>query len=296
MGNGIGRISEWGIFVRRLKKGLLLLFLIILAVAVWFPLAFLLGGSFMGTQEVLQKLGPVLGDMKGFASWSLIPQYPTLRPYVELLLDSPQFFVMFWNSVRLTAGVLFGQMIVGVPAAWGFARYDFPGKGALFTLYIVLMLMPFQVTMVSNYLVLNRLSLLDTHMGIILPAVFSTFPVFIMYRSFRGIPRSLIESARLDGASEWQIFWRIGLPLGSAGVMSAMVLSFLECWSMIEQPMTFLKNRSLWPLSLYLPDIAADRAGLALAASVTALIPAILVFLYGQTYLEQGIIAAGVKE
>lgn len=282
--------------MRRLKKGLFLLFLIILAVAVWFPLAFLLGGSFMGTQEVLQKLGPVLGDMKGFASWSLIPQYPTLRPYVELLLDSPQFFVMFWNSVRLTAGVLFGQMIVGVPAAWGFARYDFPGKGALFTLYIVLMLMPFQVTMVSNYLVLNRLSLLDTHMGIILPAVFSTFPVFIMYRFFRGIPRSLIESARLDGASEWQIFWRIGLPLGSAGVMSAMVLSFLECWSMIEQPMTFLKNRSLWPLSLYLPDIAADRAGLALAASVTALIPAILVFLYGQTYLEQGIIAAGVKE
>ena len=282
--------------MRRLKKGLLLLFLIILAVAVWFPLAFLLGGSFMGTQEVLQKLGPVLGDMKGFASWSLIPQYPTLRPYVELLLDSPQFFVMFWNSVRLTAGVLFGQMIVGVPAAWGFARYDFPGKGALFTLYIVLMLMPFQVTMVSNYLVLNRLSLLDTHMGIILPAVFSTFPVFIMYRFFRGIPRSLFESARLDGASEWQIFWRIGLPLGSAGVMSAMVLSFLECWSMIEQPMTFLKNRSLWPLSLYLPDIAADRAGLALAASVTALIPAILVFLYGQTYLEQGIIAAGVKE
>ena len=296
MGNGIGRISEWGIFVRRLKKGLLLLFLIILAVAVWFPLAFLLGGSFMGTQEVLQKLGPVLGDMKGFASWSLIPQYPTLRPYVELLLDSPQFFVMFWNSVRLTAGVLFGQMIVGVPAAWGFARYDFPGKGALFTLYIVLMLMPFQVTMVSNYLVLNRLSLLDTHMGIILPAVFSTFPVFIMYRFFRGIPRSLIESARLDGASEWQIFWRIGLPLGSAGVMSAMVLSFLECWSMIEQPMTFLKNRSLWPLSLYLPDIAADRAGLALAASVTALIPAILVFLYGQTYLEQGIIATALKE
>ena len=282
--------------MRRLKKGLLLLFLIILAVAVWFPLAFLLGGSFMGTQEVLQKLGPVLGDMKGFASWSLIPQYPTLRPYVELLLDSPQFFVMFWNSVRLTGGVLFGQMIVGVPAAWGFARYDFPGKGALFTLYIVLMLMPFQVTMVSNYLVLNRLSLLDTHMGIILPAVFSTFPVFIMYRFFRGIPRSLIESARLDGASEWQIFWRIGLPLGSAGVMSAMVLSFLECWSMIEQPMTFLKNRSLWPLSLYLPDIAADCAGLALAASVTALIPAILVFLYGQTYLEQGIIAAGVKE
>ena len=267
-----------------------------MALTAVFPILFLICGSFMGNMEIRELLMPVLGNMEGFASWKLMPQYPTMMHYVELLLDSPEFFVMFWNSARLTAGVLIGQVLVGVPAAWGFARYDFPGKGALFTLYIVLMLMPFQVTMVSNYLVLNRFSLLDTHLGIILPAVFSTFPVFIMYRFFRGIPHSLIESARLDGASEWQIFWRIGLPLGSAGVMSAMVLGFLECWSMIEQPMTFLKDRSLWPLSLYLPDIVAGRAGLALAASVTALIPAILVFLYGQTYLEQGIIAAGVKE
>ena len=281
--------------MRRLKKGLLLLFLIILAVAVWFPLAFLLGGSFMGTQEVLQKLGPVLGDMKGFASWSLIPQYPTLRPYVELLLDSPQFFVMFWNSVRLTAGVLFGQMIVGVPAAWGFARYDFPGKGALFTLYIVLMLMPFQVTMVSNYLVLNRLSLLDTHMGIILPAVFSTFPVFIMYRFFRGIPRSLIESARLDGASEWQIFWRIGLPVGMPGVLSALTIGFLDAWNALEQPMIFFKTPSLWPLSLYLTNGVGEDLALTMAASLVMLIPAVLIFSFGQKYLEQGILAGAVK-
>lgn len=158
------------------------------------------------------------------------------------------------------------------------------------------MLMPFQVTMMPTYLVLDRLNLLDTLTGIILPAAFSTFPVFIMYRFFRGIPQALIESAELDGAGSFRIFWSIGLPLGAGGVMSAVVLGFLDCWNLIEPPMTYLKTKALWPLSLYLPQVVTGRAGLALAASVVALIPAILVFLYGQSYLEQGIIAAGIKE
>lgn len=155
-----------------------------------------------------------------------------------------------------------------------------PCKNLLFTLYIVLMLMPFQVTMMPTYLVLDRLNLLDTLTGIILPAAFSTFPVFIMYRFFRGIPQALIESAELDGAGSFRIFWSIGLPLGAGGVMSAVVLGFLDCWNLIEPPMTYLKTKALWPLSLYLPQVVTGRAGLALAASVVALIPAILVFLY----------------
>lgn len=106
----------------------------------------------------------------------------------------------------------------------------------------------------------------------------------------------MIESAQLDGAGKWQVFFHIGIPLGMPGIMSAIVLDFLEYWNMIEQPLTFLRDKTLWPLSLYLPDIAADKAGLALAASVVTLAPAILVFLYGQSYLEQGIIAASVKE
>ena len=114
------------------------------------------------------------------------PMYPTLRAYVELLLDSPGYFVMFWNSIRVTAGILLGQILVGVPAAWAFARYDFPLKKPVFTVYITLMMMPFQVTMLSNYLVLDRLGLMDTLWAVILPGAFSTFPVFIMYRFFTG--------------------------------------------------------------------------------------------------------------
>lgn len=278
--------------MRKMLTGIL----IVLAGVVVFPVFFLLVGSLMGNGEIKELLFPVFRGTGGYASWKLLPLYPTLRSYVELLLDSPGFFVMFWNSVKLVAGILAGQILVGVPAAWGFARFSFPGKKIWFTVYIVLMMMPFQVMMLSNYLVLDRLLLLDSLWGIILPAAFSTFPVFIMYRFFQGIPEALLESARLDGAGELQLFFRIGIPLGSSGIISAMVLGFLEYWNLIEQPMAFLKTKELWPLSLFLPNIQMDKAVLAFAASVVVLFPALLVFLAGQDYLEQGIISTAVKE
>lgn len=275
---------------------LLLIPLAVLAAICCFPVVFLAVGALMDSGEIAEHLGAVLKGSGDFISWKLMPQYPTLQNYVELLLDSPQFFVMFWNSVKLTSGILAGQLLVGVPAAWGFARFSFPLKKALYTLYIILMMMPFQVRMLSDYLVLDKLKLLDSHMGIILPAVFSTFPVFIMYRFFRAIPEAIIESAKLDGAGALKIFLYIGIPLGAGGIVSAMVLSFLEYWNLIEQPLTFLKDKTLWPLSLFLPDIGLEQAGLAFASSVVTLLPAVFVFLLGQDYLEQGIAAAAVKE
>ena len=139
--------------------------------------------------------------------------------------------------------------------------------------------------MLSEYLVFDRLHLLNTPWSVILPAIFSTFPIFIMYRFFCGVPDAIIESAKLDGAGNIQIFLRIGIPLGSGGIVSAMVLGF-----------TFLKDKSLWPMSLFLPDIDLSKAGLAFAASVMTLLPSFFVFLAGQDYLEQGIVAAAVKE
>ncbi len=271
-------------------------FLLLLAGIAVFPVIFLAVGSLMGNLELQEMLRPVLERTSGYASWKLLPEYPTFRFYVEVLLDSPEFFVMFWNSVKITAGILVGQILVGVPAAWGFARFRFSGKNLLFTIYIALMMMPFQVMMLSNYLVLDKIGLMDTLSGIILPSVFSTFPVFIMYRFFESIPESLMESARLDGAGELQVFVRIGVPLGSPGIISAMVLGFLEYWNLIEQPMAFLKTKEKWPLSLFLPNINMEKAGLAFAASVVVLLPALLAFLAGQDYLEQGIISTAIKE
>lgn len=278
--------------IKYFLNGVLIIF-VFLAV---FPILFTVTGSLMGNQELKQILEPFLTGEGGYISWKIFPMYPTLRAYVEVLLDSPEFFVMFWNSVKITTGVRAGQILVGVPAAWGFAKYKFPGKNALFLVYITLMMMPFQVLMLSNYLVLDGLGLLDTLLGIILPGIFSTFPVFIMYRFFEGIPETLLEAARIDGAGEWYCFWKLGIPLGSPGIISALVLGFLEYWNLIEQPMAFLKNKELWCLSLYLPEIEPAQAGKAFAVSVIVLIPAVLVFLAGQDYLEQGIISTAIKE
>ena len=175
------------------------------------------------------------------------------------------------------------------------SAYTWKHKHAVFTLYVVLMLLPFQVTMLPSYLVVQRLHLLDTHAAVILPAVFSTFPVFMVYRSFTAIPKELLEAARVEGAGETAVFLKIGVPLGSPGILSAAVLGFLDCWNMIEQPLAFLKEKALWPLSLYLPNVQAGQAGISLAACVITLIPAALVFLLGQDYLEQGITASGIK-
>ncbi len=278
------------------KKGITV-FLVILSLIFIFPVVFLAVGSLMGKNELTELLRPVLeSGNKGYASWKILPQYPTLKNYVEILLDSPEFFIMFWNSVKITSGALFGELLVGMPAAWGFAKYDFPGKKILFFLYITLMMMPFQVMLLGNYLVLDQFGLLDSLWGIILPAVFSTFPIFIMYRFFESIPLALLEAARIDGAGELRLFFMIALPLGSPGIISVIVLGFLEYWNLIEQPMVFLKTKQLWPLSLYLPAIDAEQAGKALAASMIALVPAVLVFFSGQDYLEQGILSTAVKE
>lgn len=250
----------------------------------------------MGKREIADAISPLTQGTEGFVQWRLMPQYPTLKNVVELLMDSPEFFQMFWNSVKITGAILIGQLIFGMPSAYGLAKYDFPGKKQIYFLYIILMMLPFQVTMLSEYLVLNQLNLLDSHMAIILPGIFSTFSVFIMYRFFESIPNEIMEAARIDGAGEFQIFCRIGVPLGQAGIISAMVLQFLECWNLIERPIAFLKTQSLWPLSLYLPEISMEQAGFAMCASLVSLLPALFVFLYGQNYLEQGITASVMKE
>lgn len=278
------------------NRDLSYVFLTVTGFVMLFPLLMMVSGSFLGPEELKESYGAVLGGSSEQIMWKWIPEFPTFRSYVELLLDSPDFFVMFWNSCRQVFPILIGQMAVGIPAAWAFARYEFPGRKLLFSIYMVLMVMPFQVTMVSNYLVLSKLSLMDTHLGVILPGIFSTFPVFIMEKFFRSIPNALIEAAKIDGADSFHTFLKVGMPLGSSGIMSSLILNFLEYWNAIEAPMTFLKTKSKLPLSLYLPEITTDQVSVSFVASVVMMIPAILGFLWGQEYLQQGIVASGLKE
>jgi len=160
---------------------------------------------------------------------------------------------------------------------------------------MLLMILPFQVTMVSGYLVLNTMDLMDTRAAVILPGIFSTLPVFILQKTFAGIPKELLEAAKIDGAGDLRIFVSMGIPLGMPGIFSILILGFLEYWNTIEQPMTYLKTDALWPLSLYLPQMVNTEIAAAFAASIITLLPALLLFFYGQDSLEQGIVASGVK-
>lgn len=285
-------VKTW---INRIKGGLLEAVLVFPVVMVCIPILLLATGTLMGRDELREGLSPVFTGMGDYIEWNLMPDYPTFENYKKLLLETPQFFVLFWNSVKMAGCILIGQLLVGVPAAWSFAVYRFRFGKAVFTLYVVLMLLPFQVMMLSNYLVLDQLGLMNTQWAVILPAAFSTFPVFICYGGFRQIPAAMLESARIDGAGEAAVFIKIGLPLGKGGILSALVLGFLEYWNLMEQPLAFLDNKELWPLSLYLPEITWQQAGYAFAASVITLIPSVFVFLMGQDYLEQGIVYAGLK-
>lgn len=269
--------------------------LFLLSCAMASPVLIVLICSFMREEEIRISFGGILSGGAGYASVPLLPYRFTFGNYRELLMQTEEFFIMFWNSALQVSGIVAGQLLVGAPAAWALAKWKTPLAGRLFALYTVLMLIPFQVSMVPEYLILSRLGLLDTQLSVILPEIFATFPVFIMTRFFRAVPDELLEAARLDGAAELTIFCRVGLPMGESGIGAAVILSFLEYWNAIEAPMTFLQQRSKWPVSLYLPDITAENAGPALAASVIMLIPPLLVFLAGHDRMEEGIANTGLK-
>lgn len=280
---------------RLIKQITIVIFLFLVSM----PLCYLITGAIKSTDELVYNLKPIIyeyNNLDQMVRWSMFPNYPTIQHFIKLLFYTPQFFVVFWNSVKLVFWILGGQLVISIPAAWFFVRSESKFSKLLFGTYIILMLMPFQVTMLSNYLVLNKMHLLNTHLAIILPAIFSTFPVFIIYRAFSGIPKELLEASRIDGAGEYTIFFYIGIRLGYPGIAAAFVLGFLEYWNLMEQPLAFLINKSLWPLSLYLPEISLKSTGIAFAASVMTLIPALFVFSMGEDYLEKGIIAAAIKE
>ena len=194
--------------------------LTLLALLVWWPVWYLLMGALQSPEELELTVGPAISG-QGEAVYTILPTWPTLWPLIGLLLDTPEFWDTFWNTVLLSVPQVLGQLLTAIPAAWALSRLRFRGRTVLTGLYILMMLMPFQVTMTPNFLVLDALGLMDTVWAVILPGIYSAFPVFIMLRFFDGIPRELLDSADLDGADHWETFWYIGLPLGRPGILAA---------------------------------------------------------------------------
>ena len=282
--------------MKKVRTVILYILFALLSLAILYPVVLVILLSVQDSDELARTISPLLQFTGEYADVHYLPQYPTLGHFTDLLIFTPEFYTVFWNSLLMVGIILLFQLVVAVPSAWAFARFRFKGKKLLFNLYVIFMLMPFQVTMLSQYIVLDRFQLMDTRWAVILPAIFSTFAVFLIYRGFADIPNDVADSARIDGANEWQVLRYIGLPLGKHGILSCLVLSFLDYWNMVEQPLAFIKDKGKFPLSLYLPMMDLSNAKIMLAASVVTLVPAVFVYIIGQDYLEQGIISSALKE
>lgn len=265
------------------------------------PTILTISNSFMTSNEITANYGAMLNNMNGtektFISDKLnlkfIPDKVTFSQYVSVLFKSPEYLLKFWNSVILVVPITVFQLLVALFASYGFARSSGKLKNIIFFSYIILMLMPYQVTLVPNFLVADKFGLLNTRWSIILPGIFSPFSVFLLTKIMRRIPSSYIEAAKLDGASEWQILFHICIPLCKSALFSVALLVFIDYWNMVEQPLVLIKDADKHPLSVFLSQINTGDVGLAFAVGVVYMVPSILMFLYGEDYLVEGITYSG---
>lgn len=264
------------------------------------PILLTITNSFMKEEEVMIHYGNVYGgslEETGYVSkevdLKLIPDMVSIKQYETVLLLSPEYLLKFWNSVILTVPIVLFQIAVSLAAAYGFTRVRSKRTEVLFFVYTLLMMMPFQVSLVPNYLVAGKLGILNTYWAIILPGIFSTFSTYLLTKFMRRIPVSLIEAARLDGAGEWSIFTKICIPLCKSAIVSVAILLFIDYWNMVEQPLIMLSEEAAYPLSVYLSTINTGETTLAFAVAVIYMVPAIFVILYGEDYLVDGISCYG---
>ncbi|WP_036605070.1 carbohydrate ABC transporter permease [Paenibacillus assamensis] len=277
-----------------LKIGACFSVLLILALIMLFPLVFTVSNSFMTEGEIRFNYRMEETD-GGYVNLKWIPDWVSLDQYKALLFDRMQFLIMFWNSLLLVVPIVVGQVVVATMASFGLSQFQFRGRETLFFLYIITMLMPFQVTLVPNYLAMDWLGLLDSRAAIILPSIFSAFGVFLLRQFMIGIPRSYVEAAKIDGAGYLTIFVHIIIPMSRPGISALVILTFVDYWNMVEQPLIFLHDAFKQPLSIYLSRVNEGELGLAFAAAVLYMLPMVFVFLYAENDLIEGIQLSGVK-
>jgi len=272
------------------KRILLLIVLVVLAFVMVFPMVATFLDSFMPGWEVSQYTAENATNK----SIKLIPSEVTLEQYNHALIQNSAYWDYFWNSVLLTVSIVIGQVIISVLAAYAFTVMKNRWKEGLFFLYIVVMLLPFQVTLVPAYLAADALGLINSHLSIILPGIFSTFGVFLVRQHMEQIPKSNIEAAQMDGAGHMRVFLHIMLPLSKTSVVALAILCFIDNWNMVEQPMIFLSDTNKWPLSLYFTYFN-QFIEMAFAAAVVYMLPMLLIFMNGEKQLMEGIKTSGIK-
>jgi len=283
--------------------GRFILFMLAALFAVGFllPTVLTITNSFMTQSEISTNYGVVFqGGRQGGSSFvsdsvnlKFIPDKVSFSQYITVFFRSPEYLFKIWNSIILTIPIVILQVGIASFAAYSFTRYQGRLKNVLFFSYIILMLMPYQVTVVPNYLVADWTGLLNTRWAIIFPGAFAPFSVFLLTKFMRRIPSSLIEAAKLDGANEWQVFWGVCIPQCRSALYSIAILVFIDYWNMVELPIILLQDNEIQPMSVYLSTINAGEVGIAFAVAVVYMILPLFLFLHGEEALVEGITHSG---
>lgn len=307
--SGLSGLTQEKIMAQAKRRKFFKLFRIVIAtmIAAFFAVLFLtpivltITNSFMSSSEISANYGSVFATTQTGGkvyiaekvNLKFIPDMVSVSQYITVLFKSPEYLLKFWNSVILVGPIVLFQLVIATLASYGFARYNGKLRSIIFFAYIILMLMPYQVTLVPNYLVSDWLNILDSYWSIWLPGIFSPFAVYLLTKYMRRIPTSVIEAAQIDGAGEWQIYRRICMPLCKGAICSAAILVFIDYWNMVEQPLILLSDAETHPLSVFLSKINQGEIGLAFAVATIYMVPSLLVFLYGEEYLVDGITYQG---
>ena len=256
--------------------------LMLLAVAMLVPVVVTFLYSFFSPSEIKAFMGTRGNfDPEKWMAVKLSPTLFSLSQYYEILIRDTSILRMFVNSAFYTVAILLGQAAVIPMMAYALSRFRFRGRDAIFFGIIMLMLLPFQVTMVPNVLTLRALGLLNTVWAVILPMWFAPFYIFLIRQFMVGLPNELLEACQVDGAGTIRCYFHIVLPVCRPILGAAVALSFADCWNLVEQPMTYLSQKAeLQPLSVMFNQLADSSSGIEFAGATIYILPALFIYLY----------------
>ena len=275
-------------FIRKtLRAVLFYLMLLVIVLMTVLPFVWMVSSSFKGAESI--RTLPI--------RW--LPEHPTVEGYQRVFnMQGFSFVRSSLNSLILAVACTFVAVSSASMAAFVFAKLPFKGSGKLFALYLATMMIPGTVTMVPNYIILRVLGLLDTYTGLILPSLANAFGVFLMRQSMMSVNDAYIESAYLDGASLYRIFFRIMLPMVMPTLSTMVLLSFMGSWNSYLWPLIVLTSTSKQTLQVVLGNmngIYKNNEHVLMAGAVLTILPILAVYLISQRYVDQGISLGGLK-
>jgi multiple sugar transport system permease protein len=271
---------------RIVKKLGLTVLMMALAVCTVSPFLWMLSASFKIPADIFQY--PI--------EW--IPSSWNLENYSTVWGGKYKFILYYWNSIKITLWTVAGSLITSSLAGFAFAKLNFKGRDQLFLLYLATMIIPSQVLLVPRFIVFDQLGLVNSHLAIILPGMFTVFGTFVMRQFFITLPNELLEAAKVDGSGYWRMYWQICLPLAKPALVSLLILTFTWHWNEYDNPLIFLRDRDLYTLPIGLTNFVDENGTdytLMMAASVSALIPLIVVVAFFQRWFVEGIANTGLK-